>query len=363
MRTEHFDYVLPPEQIAQHPAAQRALARLLVVGPGDAVAHRRVGDLARVLPDGCLLVLNDTRVVPARLVARKDTGGKVEALLVKRLSGGCQDGRNVEVWRTLGRTSQMPKPGRSAPVVDASGRATCLSVRFLGRGEDGLAEVELSTPDALSIASAVEQWGRTPLPPYIKRDADAADAQRYQTVYARIPGAIAAPTAGLHLSLAMLDGLAASGHTVATVTLHVGLGTFQPVTVDDLDDHVMHTEAYEVPEATARAVHDARAEGRAVVAVGTTVVRALESAAQETGEVAPTAGETSLLIQPGHAFRAVDALFTNFHLPRSTLLALVCAFGQRERVLAAYGVAVREGYRFFSYGDAMFLRREAPVTS
>jgi S-adenosylmethionine:tRNA ribosyltransferase-isomerase len=174
-------------------------------------------------------------------------------------------------------------------------------------------------------------------------------------VYARVPGAVAAPTAGLHLSRALLGRLTVRGHSVATVTLHVGLGTFQPVTTEDLDDHAMHAEWYEVPESTARAIHDARAEGRAVVAVGTTVVRALESAAARTGEVEATAGETSLLIQPGYSFRAVDALLTNFHLPRSTLLALVCAFGGRERVLAAYATAVREGYRFFSYGDAIFL--------
>lgn len=363
MRTAHLDYVLPPEQIAQHPAPERERARLLVLGPGDQVAHRHISDLASVLPAGGLLVLNDTRVVPARLVARKDTGGRVETLLVRRVRAARENGHDVEVWQALCSASKMPKMGVAVRIVDANGDATSLSMRWLGRGEDGLCEVELSTPDTLAVADAVERWGRTPLPPYIKRQAEADDAQRYQTVYARAPGAIAAPTAGLHLSLGMLERLAAGGHAIATVTLHVGLGTFQPVTADDLDLHVMHTEWYEVPEPTARAVRMARAEGRAVVAVGTTVVRALESAAAETGEVAATAGQTSLLIQPGHAFRAVDALLTNFHVPRSTLLALVCAFGRRESVLAAYAAAVREGYRFFSYGDAMFLRRDTTGTA
>ena len=357
MRVELLDYLLPPEQIAQYPTEDRDGARLLVLGEGRALAHRRVAELADVLPERSLVVLNDTRVVPARLIAKKETGGKVEVFLVRPVRDEVEEGREVAVWRALGRASKTLKMGVALQVVDAAENPTSLTVRILGRADDGLLEVALWTSGSISVADAIERWGRMPLPPYVKRDAEAKDAERYQTVYARVPGAVAAPTAGLHLSRGLLGRLSVRGHSVATVTLHVGLGTFQPVTAEDLDQHAMHAEAYEVPASTAAAIADARAQGRPVVAVGTTVVRALESAASETGAVVAKAAETRLLIQPGFAFRAVDALLTNFHLPRSTLLALVCAFGGRERVLAAYEAAVRDGYRFFSYGDAMFLRR------
>jgi S-adenosylmethionine:tRNA ribosyltransferase-isomerase len=350
-----FDYDLPEELVAQRPLPERDGARLLVLG--DAVEHARVLDLDRLLPKGALLVVNDTRVVPARLLGKKrDTGGRVEIFLLERVGDGqlAIDGRTLvaERWRALGRSSKPLRPGA---VLDFGERLAGTIASH--RDDGGVLEVLLGSPEGRSVAEAIAEVGHMPLPPYVRREDDAADRERYQTIFARVPGAVAAPTAGLHLSERLLSRLESAGVGVARVTLHVGLGTFQPVTAEDLDHHPMHTERYAVSEDAARAIAEARARGAAVVAVGTTVVRTLESAAdpERRGHVRASEGETRLLIQPGHRFRVVDALVTNFHLPQSTLLALVCALGGRERVLSAYRAAVAERYRFFSYGDAMLV--------
>jgi S-adenosylmethionine:tRNA ribosyltransferase-isomerase len=378
MRVDTFSYDLPPERIAQHPTEDREAARLLVLpeDPSAPIEHTTIGELASHIPSGALVVLNDTRVIRARLLGKKpETGGKVEIFLVRRLGTRSievapGDTRDVEVWRALGKASKALKFGSDvhvsaesagdAPASAPARRGPHLVVRLLGRAEDdGLLEVALYAPGNEPIDDVVRAVGHVPLPPYIKRDDHATDVERYQTVFSRVEGAVAAPTAGLHLTRALLGRLAVRGCEVAMVTLHVGLGTFQPVTVDDLDQHAMHSERFEITRSTARAIARARERGAPVVAVGTTVVRALESAAdpERQGHVLPMAGDTRLLIQPGYRFRVVDMLLTNFHLPKSTLLAMVCGFAGTERVLGAYETAVRESYRFFSYGDAMLLRR------
>jgi S-adenosylmethionine:tRNA ribosyltransferase-isomerase len=371
-----LDYALPPELIATHPPAERDGARLLVIDREGPSQHLRIRDLDQLVPPGALLVVNDTRVIPARLLGHKaGSGGKVELLLVRRLSETTvrrdQGDLPAERWRALGRSSKPLRAGTEVAFADG-----LLSAEIVAPGavvddggsaprsprEGGLLEVVLWSPAGVALDAAVERAGHIPLPPYLHRPDEAADRERYQTIFARTPGAVAAPTAGLHLSTDLVARLEARGVHLAAVTLHVGLGTFQPVTADDLDDHPMHAEVLSVSAETAAAVASARARGAPVVAVGTTVVRALESAAdpERPGHVRPMQGETRLLIQPGYGFRVVDQLLTNFHLPQSTLLALVCAFAGRERVLAAYETAVAERYRFFSYGDAMLLRaREA----
>lgn len=356
MRIERLSFEIPPELIAEEPAKERDQARLMVVPPppaaSSAIEHARVADLASHLPRGSLVVVNDTKVIRARVLgAKAGSGGKAEVFLVRKdPPDGDAPG---ERWRAMARASKPLRPG--ARVVSGP-----LVVDVEGKADDGLFSVRLSTSDArLSLDEALAASAHVPLPPYIRREARPEDDERYQTVFARAPGAIAAPTAGLHLTRALLQRLEGHGCEIASCTLHVGLGTFQPVTVEDLDDHVMHAEYFEVPRALASAVARARERGAPVVAIGTTVVRALESAADPArpGYVRPSAEETRLLIQPGHRFRVVDRLLTNFHLPRSTLLALVAAFAGTERVLAAYGVAARERYRFYSYGDAMLLTR------
>jgi S-adenosylmethionine:tRNA ribosyltransferase-isomerase len=381
MRVDALQYELPPELIAQQPAHERALARLMVLPPHDgSPEHRRVSELPELLPRGALVVVNDTRVIPARLLGRKrETGGRVEVLLVRRTGAreievAPGDVRPAEVWRALGKGSKPLRFGTDIEVPRrASGRGATdsptppglgppLMVRLLGRSEeDGLLEVALWTASGEPIDGALRECGNVPLPPYIKREAGLEDAHRYQTVYARHDGAVAAPTAGLHLTDAILAQLAECGCDLASVTLHVGLGTFRPVVVEDLDDHTMHAERYIVLQSTADAVAGARSRGAPVVAVGTTTARALESAADplRPGHVLASDSETRLLVQPGYRWRIVDGLLTNFHLPRSTLLALVCALGGTERVLEAYALAARERYRFFSYGDAMLLWRRA----
>jgi S-adenosylmethionine:tRNA ribosyltransferase-isomerase len=377
VRVEAFHYDLPPELIAQQPAEERELARLLILPrepseprDGTAPEHRRVSELPDMLPPGALVVVNDTRVIPARLIGRKrETGGRVEVLLVRRigvreLEVAPGEVRAAEVWRALGKASKPLKFGADVE-IPRRGLETgpaALVVRLLGRAdEDGLLEVALFSPAGTSVEAAVRDCGHVPLPPYIKREDEPEDAARYQTVYARHDGAVAAPTAGLHLTNAMLGRLAVQGCDVASVTLHVGLGTFQPVTVEDLDQHPMHAERYVISQSTADAIARARARGAPVVAIGTTTVRALESGAdpERPGYVRAVSGETRLLVQPGYRWNVVDGLLTNFHLPRSTLLAMVCAFGGTERVLSAYRTAVEERYRFFSYGDAMLLWRGA----
>lgn len=358
MRLALFDYELAPERIAQRPAEERDGARLLVVRAGEAPTPSLVRSLPEIVPPGALVVVNDTRVIPARLYGKKrGSGGAVELLLVEPLGPGeSEPPGSVERFRALARASKAMRVGT---VVDVDGDAGLWAEVVVERGADGVLEIALRC-EREGVLSAVERTGHMPLPPYVARPDEASDRERYQTVFAKNPGAVAAPTAGLHLSPRLVTELGARGVELATVTLHVSLGTFQPVTVEDLDAHPMHAERFEVPEATASAIRAARARGAPVVAIGTTVVRALESAAsaEVPGEVEARSGTTRLLIQPGYGFGVVDAMLTNFHLPRSTLLALVCAFGGRERVLAAYAKAIELGMMFYSYGDAMWLEPE-----
>ena len=356
MRVDLLDYELPESAIAQRPAVRREMARLLVIDSDpDELTDATVADWPALVPRGSLVVLNDTRVTRARLLGKKaKTGGKAELLLVERSNPTrSEEGSSFERWRALGKglselVGQELIFGDGALVAEVEGASNV----------DGLFDVRLTAKRG-SLERAMAAHGHVPIPPYIRRPDDAADDERYQTVYGCVPGAIAAPTAGLHLTEAMLSELERRGVHVAHLTLHVGLGTFQPVTATDLDDHPMHAERMRVPEALVRQIAEARARGGAVVAVGTTVVRALETAAdrERPGFVVPIEGETRMLIQPGYAFRVVDALLTNFHLPRSTLLALVAAFAGRARILEAYREAVRRGYRFYSYGDATGSRR------
>jgi S-adenosylmethionine:tRNA ribosyltransferase-isomerase len=334
-----FDFALPPELIAQHPAAERSASRLLD-GRGDPPIDRVFRALPALLAPGDLLIFNDTRVIKARLYGRKASGGAVEALVERVLPG------TTEVWAHL-RASKSPKAGALVRFAEA------FDAEVLGRcGPDGeLFHLRLpSDPFALLAAH-----GHVPLPPYITHADEADDERRYQTVFARAPGAVAAPTAALHFDEAVLAELSARGIGTASVTLHVGAGTFQPVRVESIADHRMHSEWFEVPQATVDAIADCT--GR-VVAVGTTTLRALESAARG-GRLEAGARETDIFITPGFEFRVVDTLLTNFHLPKSTLLMLVSAFAGFERIRALYAHAVRERYRFFSYGDAMLLDRAA----
>ena len=347
-RRSDYHFELPPAQIAQHPADRRDASRLLVVG--DPLGDRAFADLPGLLPPASVVVVNDTRVVPARVHTRKDSGGAIELLFVEPTAEPAPAGHTA--WRALARG------GLRAGMVlrvqrDPSAAVTVLTARGPG-SSDG--SVIVAVPgDAYAFLDA---HGELPLPPYIERagGVSAADRERYQTVFARAPGAVAAPTAGLHFTPGVLDALAAAGHTLATVTLHVGLGTFAPVRDDDLAAHAMHTERYTVPDATAALI----ASGRPVVAIGTTVVRTLEAAATGPHQVAAGPGATAMFIRPGTGFRfrVVDHLVTNFHLPESTLLMLVSAFAGFDRIRAAYRHAVAAGYRFFSYGDAMLLRRD-----
>lgn len=359
MRRDLFDYILPAELVASRPAEDREAARLLVVDPSG-LEHAHIRDLPDKLPEGALIIVNDTRVLPARLLGHKaQSGGKVEIFLIRfsRTIDIEYKGRRLqgELWRALGRSSKPLRPGAEIS-FDASAR---LVARIESRGEEGLLDVSLFSPAGLTVLEALEAIGHVPLPPYIHRDDEAADRTRYQTIFAREPGAVAAPTAGLHLTEALIERMRARKMEIASVTLHVGLGTFQPVVVDDLDDHPMHTEVFSVPVSTAEAISRARSRGAEVVAIGTTSVRALESAADPDNEgyVRVMEGETRLLIQPGYKFRVVDRLLTNFHLPQSTLLALVAAFSGRDLVLDAYRAAIEARYRFYSYGDAMLLKR------
>ena len=339
MRRSDFRYALPPELIAQYPAPERGESALLVLdGATGAVADRAFRDLPELLRPGDLLVLNDTRVIPARLLGRKATGGAVE-VLVERV---------LDETRALAhvRSSRAPKAGT---VLELEGQ-----VRAEVAGREGALFLLVFDPP---VHQALQAHGRIPLPPYIEREPGEADRERYQTVFARRDGAVAAPTAGLHFDPPMLERLEAGGVGAAYVTLHVGAGTFQPVRSEDLSEHTMHSEYIEVSEGLCQQVAAARERGGRVVAVGTTVVRCLESAADRDGVLRPYTGETDIFIRPGYRFRAVDAMITNFHLPESTLLMLVCAFAGYEPVMAAYRHAVAKRYRFFSYGDAMFLTR------
>lgn len=341
MRISDFTFDLPEELIAQEPVAPRDRSRLLVLPAAGAPEHRTFSDLPALLAPGDLLVFNDTRVIPARLLGRKQSGGKVELLLCEPLSGGL--GRS---WRAMGQASKPIRPG-AVLLFDG------LEARVDAALGEGFYDVTLDREGA-ALEAALARAGRIPLPPYIRRAATAQDAERYQTIWARAPGSAAAPTAGLHFTDRLVAELERRGVARTSVTLHVGPGTFLPVRGEDLDAHRMHAERYAVPPEAAAAWAACRARGGRVVAVGTTTLRTLESALRG-GAVRAGEGRTELFVRPGHAFGAVDALVTNFHLPRSTLLVLVCAFGGTERVLAAYREAVARRYRFFSYGDGMLL--------
>lgn len=339
MKKSDFHYDLPPELIAQAPLPRRSASRLLSVPPGDLpFEDLHVTDLPGLLRAGDLLVFNDTRVIPARLHGRKATGGRVEVLLERLQPGN-------EALVQLG-VSKPPKPGNRID-LDAGGAA-----EVLGR-EGEFWRLRFDVDGAL--VDWLQRAGELPLPPYIRRAPGADDADRYQTVFAREVGAVAAPTAGLHFDEPLLETLRASGIAMGHVTLHVGAGTFQPVRVEDLREHRMHSEWLNVGAQLVQQVRDTRAAGGRVVAVGTTVVRALESATGEDGTLDAFSGETRLFILPGYRIRSIDALLTNFHLPESTLLMMVSAFAGKERMFAAYQHAIRQRYRFFSYGDAMLI--------
>lgn len=337
MQLADFHFNLPPELIAQRPLAERTASRLLALDGADgSLRDMRMLDLPQLLVRGDLLVFNDTRVVPARLQGRKATGGHVEMLL-ERTAGDCT------AWMQV-KASKAVRPGTT--ISTAGGE-----LRVIAREAD-LWQIDFPQP----VYEFLQQFGAVPLPPYVTRAADDDDRERYQSLLARHPGAVAAPTASLHFDADLLARLDALGVERTCVTLHVGAGTFQPVRVADPAQHVMHPERYEVSAVACDALNAARARGARIVAIGTTVVRTLESAAPQAGAMwSPRRGDTRIFIHPGAVFRAVDALLTNFHLPESTLLMLVSAFAGREAVLAAYRHAVEQRYRFFSYGDAMFI--------
>ena len=337
-----YDYPLPPGLVAQEPLAQRDASRLLVLERSTgALSHRAFSDLPELLRPGDLLVTNRSRVFPARLLGRREGGGAAEILLVRR--------RAAELWDAMVRPGRRLRPGTTVEIADG----------FRVRIEDapapeGLRAVRLLL-DELDVEAALERHGHVPLPPYIRRPDRPSDRERYQTVYAREGGSVAAPTAGLHFTPELLERLRGHGVERVEIVLHVGPGTFRPVEVADVREHRVDPERFTIPPETAAAIDRARAEGRRVVAVGTTATRALESAVDAAGPIRPGDGETDLVIVPGFRFRVVDALVTNFHLPRSSLLLLVSAFAGRDRVLGAYAEAVRRSYRFYSYGDAMLV--------
>ena len=365
MRTDDFDYFLPQAQIAQRPLAQRDASRLLLLDRVSGnVADADFSQLPALLSGDELLVFNNARVIPARLfgkragthsqtpsrtTAHEHLTGTVEVFLTRQLAS--------DWWEALVR------PGRKLPVGERIifGQGE-LQAEILSRGDLGLRSLRFSSQDAETTQSHLERLGHVPLPPYIEREDEASDRERYQTVFAKYPGAVAAPTAGLHFSQAIMERIHQRGIQTFELTLDVGLGTFQPVHCEILEQHVMHGETYEIPPETVAAITAARSAGRPVLAVGTTVVRALEDSAQRARQIGtgsllmPGRAEARIFIAPGYQFSAVDALLTNFHLPRSTLLALVCAFAGREHVLAAYSHAVHAGYRFYSYGDCMLIR-------
>ena len=353
MRVDDFDYDLPPERIAQEPVTPRDAARMFVHELASKTSeHLHVTQLDRVLRPGDLVIVNDTRVLAARLVGRRASGGAVELTLLERAAEG--------PWRALVRPAARLKPGEVLELEGGVLRARMLERR---RAPDGELEPEWRLdlePSAGELEDVLERHGRMPLPPYVRRERgeDAlleTDRERYQTVYARVPGAVAAPTAGLHFTPELFARLEARGVERASVTLHVGEGTFRPVAAEDTAQHVMHAERYELSQACVDAVAACKARGGRVVAVGTTSVRVLESCVDAEGRLAPGRGETRLFLEPGSRLAVVDALLTNFHLPRSTLLMLVSALAGRERTLELYAQAIAREYRFFSYGDAMLL--------
>jgi S-adenosylmethionine:tRNA ribosyltransferase-isomerase len=365
MRLDELDYHLPPDQIAQKPLDRRDASRLLELPRSEGGLNDHLfADLPEMLRGDELLVLNNTRVIPARLFGRRagvhaqapsratlreHLTGKVEVFLTRQV--------DPQTWEALVRPGRKMQTGER--VLFGEGE---LEAEVVSRGELGLRTLRFVSRDTRDVAEHLERLGHVPLPPYIHRNDEDNDRERYQTVFAKRPGAIAAPTAGLHFTQGILEKIRARGMEISELTLNVGLGTFQPVHTETLESHVMHSESYEIPEQTAQSIQRAQAARRPILAVGTTVVRALEAAALRAAELGTAelfvAGkaDANLFIYPGFQFRVVDALLTNFHLPRSTLLALVCAFAGREKVLAAYNHAVETGYRFYSYGDCMLIR-------
>lgn len=338
MRKSDFHFELPTELIAQAPPEHRGESRLLDLS-GGTPQDRTFAALVEQLNPNDLLIFNDTQVIPARLFGRKESGGKVE-LLVERITGSHQVLAHI-------RASKAPKPGTQLLLEDA------VEVEVIGR-QEALFEVRFDA--SRPVIEWLEQYGRMPLPPYIEREAGEEDSERYQTIYARHKGAVAAPTAGLHFTDALLQQLKEKGVKQAFLTLHVGAGTFQPMRAERVEDHVMHSEWCEVTSQLCGQIEQTQTSGGRVVAVGTTVVRSLETASK-SGKIEPFCGETDIFITPGYSFKTVDAMLTNFHLPESTLMMLVTAFGGYERVMAAYQHAIEQQYRFFSYGDAMFLAK------
>ncbi len=342
MDVTDFDYSLPDELIARSPLKRRDASRLLELKE-EGLVDRTISDLIDLVEPGDVWVLNDTRVIPARLLGKKESGGKVELLLLEPAGEGSE---GADEWTAWGKSNKPLKPGEVITIAED------FKAEILSR-EGKEVRVHLMAED---VMSAIEANGHMPLPPYIDRPDSEEDKKRYQTVFANEPGAVAAPTAGLHLTKELMRNMEAAGATFVHVTLHVGPGTFQPVQVDNVNDHVMHEEAYQISESAAEEINRAKREGRRVVAVGTTSLRTLEAAAGDEGVMAGS-GRTDIFIYPGYDFKIVDALLTNFHLPKSTLLMLVSALAGRRRMMAAYEYAKAQAYRFYSYGDAMFVRK------
>jgi|TARA_B100001750_G_scaffold147039_1_gene117511 S-adenosylmethionine:tRNA ribosyltransferase-isomerase len=340
-RVSDYDYDLPVAQIAQYPASRRDESQLLVLLSGKAIHHRAFGNVVDLLAPNDVLVMNESKVLPVRLLGLKPTGALSEVFLLRPVP----DSEDPHLWEALVRPGSKLKPGRTVLVADD------LLVDILDSAPGGGRMVRLVTD--LTVEQALTRYGHMPLPPYIDREDEPLDRERYQTVYAKESGSVAAPTAGLHFTPELLTRLRAKGVKCVGLTLHVGIGTFRPVDGDDPTEHEMHRECYSVPQATADSVNEAREQGGRVWAVGTTVVRTLESAVDESGQVKGEAGTTELFIRPGFSFQVVDGLLTNFHLPRSTLLMLVSAFAGYEQTMTAYKEAIAREYRFYSYGDAM----------
>ena len=342
MLLDDFDYHLPAELIAQQPAERRDASRLMLLDRcSGTIAETSFANISEQFRPGDLLVINNTRVIPARLSGFKESGGRTEVFLVRRLAEA------GEIWQCLIKASKLPRSGTLIILPEG------LEARVMERGEDGLWVLSFSPAD--DFAERIDRVGNMPLPPYIKRPADRQDSERYQTIFAKVKGAVAAPTAGLHMTSTLMEELRLKGVEILPLTLHVGLGTFMPVRVNDPHQHRMHRENYDIPAETAVRINAARAGGRRVIALGTTSARALEHAVTERGEVVPGGGEADIFIYPGYRFKVIDALITNYHLPKSTLLMMVSALAGKDLLFAAYAEAVRRGFRFYSYGDAMFI--------
>ncbi|NWF92347.1 MAG: tRNA preQ1(34) S-adenosylmethionine ribosyltransferase-isomerase QueA [Syntrophaceae bacterium] len=341
MRVDEFDYSLPPSLIAQYPATQRGGSRLMVLHRGrGTIDHRRFGDILAYLDSGDLLVMNNTRVLPARLIGKKESGGKCEILLIPSWNG------NKGKWNALIKGSSRVKPGTRIQFGDDL-------YGEVKEVKDGRAEISFSSPG--EVMEAIQRVGHVPLPPYIRRPDEPMDRDRYQTIFAERDGSIASPTAGLHFTRELFESLRNKGLNLTFITLHIGVGTFAPVKVEEVEDHRMEEEWIEISEQTAKEIEVTKQRGRRVIAVGTTTTKALESFSDLEGRVKPGRKVSSLFIHPPYDFRVVDGLITNFHLPRSTLLMLVSAFTGKDLLMKAYEEAIEKGYRFYSYGDAMLI--------